>query len=131
LHGRAHTIAFVAFCSDQQLPRPIVDGSHCVGSVLEQVQDDLLEKHTITCDQREVAGKFSPPNRAKIVSTSNNRDSGKNRLWNVEYRLTGKQARFVLRRLNHERGLSLIQPKHYRRRRMSSLSIFGPFVTVA
>src|SRR5437773_12158548 len=43
LHRQAHTIAFIAFSSDQELSRTIVHAGHRVGPVAEQVQDDLLQ----------------------------------------------------------------------------------------
>jgi hypothetical protein len=46
LHSQAHTIA-IALGFDQQLPRSIFDAAHCIRSVLQQIQDDLLELHTI------------------------------------------------------------------------------------
>src|SRR3984893_14863717 len=63
-HGQAHTIVFVPFSPDQQLPRTIIDAAHRVGSVPKQVQDDLLKLDTIACDGRELVGKFRPQNHS-------------------------------------------------------------------
>src|SRR5204863_10103684 len=57
-HAHTHTVAFVAFGSDQQLPRTIVDTHHRVGGVAEQVQDDLLELDSIAGDGREIVGEL-------------------------------------------------------------------------
>src|SRR5580704_13902240 len=62
LHGLAHTIIFVSFSSDHQLPRTIVDAAHRVQGVPEQVQDDLLKLDTIACDAWEVVGKLPSQN---------------------------------------------------------------------
>ena len=62
LHGQAHTIVFVSFGSDHQLPRTIVDAAHRVRGVAEQVQDDLLKLDAIAGDGREVVGEFRPQN---------------------------------------------------------------------
>jgi hypothetical protein len=56
LHGQAHTIAFLSFRFDHQLPRPILDAAHGVYGVQEQVQDHLLELDAISHDRREIAG---------------------------------------------------------------------------
>src|SRR5215469_8833036 len=50
-HAHAHTIAGLAFGSDQQLPRAVVHVSHRVGGVAEQIQDDLLELDPIAGDR--------------------------------------------------------------------------------
>jgi len=60
LHDKAHTVAFVPFGSEHQLPRAIVDAAHRVRGVQKQVQDDLLKLDTIACDGRKVVGKFRP-----------------------------------------------------------------------
>src|SRR5205823_3933245 len=57
-HAHTHTVAFVPFGSDQQLPRAIVDTHHRVGGVAEQVQDDLLELDSIAGDGREIVGEL-------------------------------------------------------------------------
>src|SRR5882672_12026414 len=58
LHRQAHTIAFVTFSSDEQLPRPIVYASHSVGSITEQVQDHLLKLDAIGYHKRKIAGEL-------------------------------------------------------------------------
>src|ERR1700730_5443830 len=62
LHGQAHTITFVSFGSDHQLPQTLVDAAHRVQGVPEQVQDDLLKLDTIACDRRKVVGKLRSQN---------------------------------------------------------------------
>src|SRR5712691_8774874 len=63
-HAHAHTIAVLAFGSDQQLPRAIVHVSHRVGGVAEQVHDDLLELDPIAGDGREILGELRLKNDA-------------------------------------------------------------------
>src|SRR5271163_3491006 len=58
LHRQKHMIIWVSFGSDQQLPRTIVNRTHCVGCIPDEVQDDLLQLHTIAGDEREPGGKF-------------------------------------------------------------------------
>src|SRR5207244_9975150 len=55
---QAHTIAFVAFSSDEELPWTIVHTGHRVSSIAEQVQDDLLKLDTIGCDERKIVGEL-------------------------------------------------------------------------
>src|SRR5271166_5430765 len=43
LHHQTHMTVFVFFGSNQQLPRTIVNCTHRVASISEQVQDDLLQ----------------------------------------------------------------------------------------
>ena len=57
-HTHAHTVAVLAFGSDQQLPRAIVHVNHRLAGVAEQVQDHLLELDTIAGDSREVVGEL-------------------------------------------------------------------------
>ena len=47
LHAQTHTIVSFSLGSDQQLPRAVVNTDHRVGSIAEQVQDDLLQLDTI------------------------------------------------------------------------------------
>src|SRR5580658_7684895 len=42
LHRQTHAIVSVCFGSDQQLALAIVDGTHCIRCVPEQIQNDLL-----------------------------------------------------------------------------------------
>src|SRR5262245_8908945 len=57
--AHAHTVAVVVlFGSDQQLPRPIVDGGHRIRGVADQIQDDLLELNTIAGDRWKVLGEL-------------------------------------------------------------------------
>src|ERR1700680_2534093 len=58
LYRQAHTIAFVTFRSDEELPRTIVHAGHRVRSVPEQVQDDLFQLDTIGCDERQIVGEI-------------------------------------------------------------------------
>ena len=58
LHAEAHAIVCFSPGSDQQLPRAVINTKHCVGSVPDQVQDDLLQRDTIADDKREVLGKL-------------------------------------------------------------------------
>ena len=58
LHRQTHTITFVSLGFDQQLPRTIMDEAHRVGCVPEQVQDYLLQLHTITATRGKSSGKF-------------------------------------------------------------------------
>ena len=62
-HAHAHTIAVLAFGSDQQLPRAIVHVNHRVAGVAEQVQDHLLELDPIAGDGREIVGELRLKNR--------------------------------------------------------------------
>src|SRR5690348_10805124 len=57
-HAHAHTIAVLVLGSDQQLPRPIVDGGHRIRGVADQVQDDLLELNTIPRDRWKGPGEL-------------------------------------------------------------------------
>ena len=59
-HGHAHTVAVISFGSDQQCSRAVVKPHHRIGGVPDQVQDDLLELHTIAINEREVIGEFRP-----------------------------------------------------------------------
>jgi len=54
----AHAIFVLPFCSDQQLPRPIVHVNHRVRGVAEQVEDDLLELDTVAGHVREAVSEF-------------------------------------------------------------------------
>src|SRR5467141_1483454 len=58
LHRQAHTIAFVTFSSDEELPRTIVHADHRVRSIAEQVQDDLLKLDAIGGDERKIVGEL-------------------------------------------------------------------------
>jgi len=53
LHRQTHMIVFVSLSSDQQLPGTIVNCTHGVGSIPKQVQNDLLQLHTIARDKRQ------------------------------------------------------------------------------
>ena len=55
-HDQAHKVAVFSFCSDQQVPRSVVNTNHRVGRIAEQVQDDLLELDTIACYGWKVLG---------------------------------------------------------------------------
>jgi hypothetical protein len=55
-YGKGHMMVFVFFSSDEQLPRAIVDRTHCVGSISQQVQDHLLQLDTIARDLGQVVG---------------------------------------------------------------------------
>jgi len=57
-HGHPDTIAVLVFGSDQQPPRPILNGSHRIRGVADQVQDDLLELNAIPGDRWEALGKL-------------------------------------------------------------------------
>src|ERR1700677_1902825 len=70
LHGQANAITFVLFGFDQQLPGTIVDGTHRVGCVREQVQYNLLKLHAISRDKREVAGEFQAQNHLILLKCS-------------------------------------------------------------
>jgi len=62
LHCQTHAIVFLSFGFDQQLPRTIFDGAHRVRCIPNQIQDHLLQLDSITCDKREVFGKFRSQN---------------------------------------------------------------------
>src|SRR6266478_5600425 len=63
-HAEAHPIAFVSFGLDQQLPGAIMDGTHRIGSIPEEVQNYLLQLDAVTRDKREVVGKLGSQNHA-------------------------------------------------------------------
>ena len=56
--GHAYAIISVPRSSDQQLPRTIVDGHHCVRRVTKKVQDHLLKLDAITGDERQIIGEL-------------------------------------------------------------------------
>src|SRR5580658_3596965 len=58
LHCQPHAVAFVFFGSDDQLSRTVINADHCVRSVLEQIEHDLLKLDTIACNPREIVGKL-------------------------------------------------------------------------
>ncbi len=58
LHAQTHAIVCFPARSDQQAPRAVVNTSHGVGSIAEQIQDDLLELDTISGDGRKFYGEF-------------------------------------------------------------------------
>src|SRR6266853_3215274 len=62
-HAESHPIAFVSFGPDQQLPGAIMDGIHRIRSIPEEVQDYLLKLDSVTCDNREIVGKFTLHNK--------------------------------------------------------------------
>src|ERR1700730_15494525 len=64
LHRQAHTIAFVTFSSDEELPRTIVHADHRVSTIAEQVQDDLLKLDTIGGDERQIVGELRSEHEA-------------------------------------------------------------------
>src|ERR1700721_3681770 len=57
-HAEERLIAFVSFGPDQQLPGAIMDGIHRVRSISEEVQNYLLRRHAVTCEQRGRVGKL-------------------------------------------------------------------------
>src|SRR3984893_10710999 len=63
-HRQAHTVAFVTFGSDEELPRTIVHADHRVSSIAEQVQDDLLKLDTIGGDERKIVGELRSEHEA-------------------------------------------------------------------
>ena len=83
----AHTdaIAVLPFCSDQQLPRPIVHVTHGVRGVAKQVEDDLLELDTIAGDVREVVSELRlERNPVSLKVTPRQRDNLLNRLVQIQ-----------------------------------------------
>src|SRR6267142_4389472 len=69
-YTQAHMITFVSFGSDDQPPRTIVDASHRVGGIHEQIQYDLLKLDTIAHDRREVVAKFDSRNHLASLKLS-------------------------------------------------------------
>src|SRR5262245_29202706 len=57
-HGDPHTVGGLAFGSDQQVPRTVVDANHRIRRVAEQVQDHLLELDPIGCEGRKILGEL-------------------------------------------------------------------------
>ena len=47
-------IVLAAFGSDEQFPQTIVDRTHCLGCISDEIQDDLLKLHAVTLDRRNV-----------------------------------------------------------------------------
>src|SRR5690349_17124324 len=47
-HAQADLIAFAARAADDDLPRPVVDGTHRLRRVAEEIQDHLLELNAIS-----------------------------------------------------------------------------------
>ena len=41
-YAKPYAIAFIGFCFDEQLARAIVYCAHCIRSISQQVQDNLL-----------------------------------------------------------------------------------------
>ena len=58
LDCQPHAIALVFFGSDDQFPRTVINANHCVRSVPEQIEHDLLKLDTIACNPREIVRKF-------------------------------------------------------------------------
>src|SRR6266853_4345223 len=61
-HAEERLIAFVSFGPDQQLPGAIMDDIHRVRTIPDEVQNYLLQLHSVTCDKREVFGKLRSQN---------------------------------------------------------------------
>jgi hypothetical protein len=61
-HAKAHPIAPIPFSSDEQFARAIVDCAHCVRSIPQEIQNDLLKLDAITRNGREVVRKLMPQN---------------------------------------------------------------------
>jgi hypothetical protein len=59
-HAKAHPIPLIAFGSDQQFSRAIVDSAHRIRSIPQQIQNDLLKLDAIADDGREVVRKLMP-----------------------------------------------------------------------
>jgi hypothetical protein len=55
-------IPLIPFGSDEQLSWAVVNCAHRIRSIPEQVQNHLLERNAITCNSREIIGKFRPQN---------------------------------------------------------------------
>ena len=67
-HGQLHVVGVLAFGSDQQLTRAIMDVAHRLRGVTEQIQDDLLELDAIPGDGGEIARRVQteePPDLAE------------------------------------------------------------------
>ena len=81
----ADTIAPLSLGSDQQLPWPVVNAHHRVGSIAQQVQDDLLELDPIANDSRQVLSKLRLKNDAiSLKITRRQRDDFARRLVQVQ-----------------------------------------------
>ena len=69
-YHHAHTIAPLSLGSDQQLPWAVINAYHRVGSIAQQVQDDLLELDPIANDSRQVLSKFRLKNDSASVQVT-------------------------------------------------------------
>jgi hypothetical protein len=62
LHAQTYTIRPFSLGPDQQLPGAVLNCSHCIRGIAEQVQGDLLQLNTVSNDGREVLGEFRTQN---------------------------------------------------------------------
>ena len=69
-HGHAHTIALFSLRSDQQPPWAVVNAQHRVGSIAQQIQDDLLELDPIANNSRQVLSKLRLKNDSVSVEVT-------------------------------------------------------------
>ena len=63
-YGQSYAVWVVAFRSDHQAPRTILDVSHGVGGVAHQVQDHLLKLHAIPGNKKGIAIQLGPQDHA-------------------------------------------------------------------
>ena len=58
LHQNAYVVAVILLSPDQQSPWSIINTTHRVRGILEEIQDHLLKLDPITHDRREYTGKL-------------------------------------------------------------------------
>src|SRR5258708_33239205 len=78
LHSQAHTLTFVSFGPDHQLPWTIINAPHRFQGVHKQVQHYLLQLDAIARDRREGFGNVHPHSDSRsldFISRSGNQFS--------------------------------------------------------
>lgn len=57
-HREAHTIVVVLFSSDDQPPGPVIDATHRIRSISQQVHNHLLKLDAVAGDERKPLRKL-------------------------------------------------------------------------
>jgi hypothetical protein len=57
-HAEKDMIVSIPQRPDKQVPWAVIDAGHGIRSILQKIQDDLLELYTVSLDGREVLGEL-------------------------------------------------------------------------
>ena len=63
-YAETHLVPLIPFGSDEQLSRAIVNCAHCLRSISQEVEDDLLKLDAVSCHGRQVVRKLLAQNHA-------------------------------------------------------------------